>query len=131
MLNPSSALSYPNLELFLYSPCEEGIQSSVFASVYFGNANGVNDVQGAIAQLNVFPNPASALVNVAVDMMEAAPVRIDIYDMLGRLQLAGVEEQLPAGEHQKQLDVSHMPPGIYMMVVQSGPARVSRKLVIE
>ncbi|MFZ1678391.1 MAG: hypothetical protein WAT91_14015 [Saprospiraceae bacterium] len=35
-------LSYPDLELYLFSPREKGIQSCVFASVYFGNATSVN-----------------------------------------------------------------------------------------
>jgi hypothetical protein len=33
-LSANSPLSYPDLELFLYAPCEEDIQTSIFASVY-------------------------------------------------------------------------------------------------
>lgn len=131
MLNPSSALSYPNLELFLYSPCEEGIQSSVFASVYFGNAtSGVDDPTGNIADLAVYPNPAQDVVNIRFDLLESAQVRVELYDMLGRLQMLGLDEKLGTGEQQQQLDLSQMSPGIYMVVIQSENARMTRKLVV-
>jgi len=128
----ATQLSYPDLELFLYPECnEDDIQSSVFASVYFGNASGVNDAQGNIAQLSVFPNPTSEVVNVAFDLLESAPVRFEVYDLLGRLQTLSLEQNLPAGTHQKQLDVSQLTAGVYLLEMQSGDARLSRKLVVE
>ncbi len=131
MLNSTSALSYKNLELFLYSPCEESIQSSVFASVYFGSASsGVDDATGNIAELAVYPNPAQDVVNIGFDLQESAQVRIELYDMLGRLQMLGLDEKLPAGTQQQQLDIAQIPPGVYLVVIQSESAKVTRKLVI-
>jgi len=59
----SSPLSYPDLELYLFYPCEKGIQSSVFASVYFGNAASVNETVDK-RLLAVYPNPTSGLLNI-------------------------------------------------------------------
>jgi hypothetical protein len=129
-LSANSPLAYPNLELFLYAPCEEDIQSSVFASVYFGNASGTNDLAGNISQLSVYPNPTSGMVNVAFELAESAPVRIQVLDLLGRLQ---TEYDLPAnaGANQQPMDVSILAAGIYLLEIQSNGGRVTRKLVVE
>jgi hypothetical protein len=127
----ATQLSYPNLELFLYPECnEDDIKSSVFASVYFGNASGTNDLAGNISQLSVYPNPTSGMVNVAFELAESAPVRIQVLDLLGRLQ---TEYDLPAnaGANQQPMDVSILAAGIYLLEIQSNGGRVTRKLVVE
>jgi hypothetical protein len=50
--------------------------------------------------------------------------------MLGHIQMKGIEENFPAGEQQKQLDLAQIPPGIYMLVIQSGSSRLTRKVMI-
>lgn len=128
----ATQLSYPNLELFLYPECnEDDIQSSIFASVYFGNATGVHEQAGNIAQLNVSPNPTSGVVNVSFDLTESAPVRLEVRDLMGRLQLLGLDETRPAGTQQAQLNLGHLPAGMYLLEIESGTARMTRKLMVE
>jgi hypothetical protein len=125
-------LSYPNLELFLYPECkEDDIASRVFASVYFGNATGVEEVSGNISQLSVSPNPASEYANVDFTLAESAPVRLEVRDMLGRLHITGFDEVRPAGTQQAQVDVSQLSAGMYLLDIQSGAARMTRKLVVQ
>lgn len=128
----ATQFSYPNLELFLYPECnEDDIQSSIFASVYFGNASGTNDVAGNISQLAVFPNPTSGVANVAFELAETAPVRIQVVDLLGRLQTERTLEQANAGINQQQVDLSSLAAGIYLLDIQSNGGRATRKLVVE
>jgi hypothetical protein len=131
MLSVNSPLKYPDLELFLYSECEESIQSSVFASIYFGDATGVEDLASNISRLSIFPNPTSDMVNVKFNLLRSGNVKLELYDMLGRLQMQDWNEKLAAGEQQKQLDVAQMSPGIYMLVIQNGVDRVTKKVIIE
>jgi hypothetical protein len=130
-LSANSPLSYPDLELFLYAPCEEDIQTSVFASVYFGNASGVNDVWGNISQLSVYPNPTSGVVNIAFDLTESAPVRLQVFDLLGRLQTEDTMKQVNIGLNQQTVDVSTLSTGIYLLDIQSNGRRMTRKLIVE
>ncbi|MEO6760418.1 MAG: T9SS type A sorting domain-containing protein, partial [Saprospiraceae bacterium] len=131
MQSPTSPLSYPDLELYLYPACEEEVQSSVFASVYFGNASATEEASGNISQLTVFPNPASGMVNVSFELQEPAPVRFEIRDLTGRLQSIRTAENRPAGKQQEALDVAQLPAGIYLLDIQAGASRLTRKLVIE
>ena len=131
MLSGTSPLSYPDLELFFYAPCEEGIQSSVFTSVYFGDATGVEDLESNISRLSIFPNPTSDVVNVNFNLLKSGNVKLELYDMLGRLQMQDLNEKFAAGEQQKRLDVAQMLSGIYMLVIQNGVNRVTKKILIE
>ena len=131
MLNASSPLSYPNLELFLYSPCEEDIQSSVFASIYFGNATSTAEAPRNLMQAAVYPNPAAQSATVAFELLESAPVRVELYDMLGKLHPVAIDEYMPAGTQQRTVDVSQLPNGVYWLRIQSGPTDfLTRKLVV-
>jgi hypothetical protein len=131
MLNASSPQAYPDLELFLYAPCEEDIQSSIFASVFFGGATSTGEVLSNIAQVAVFPNPAAQTATLVFELLESAPIRVELYDMLGRLYSAGLNEQLPVGTHQRTVDVSQLPNGLYWLRIQSGPSDfLTRKLVV-
>ena len=127
----NSPLAYPDLELFLYAPCEEDIQSSVFASVYFGNATGTGESQGPWSKVSVSPNPASDALQVAFELAESAPVRLEVRDLSGRLLLTGPDENRPAGAQQTRLDVSRLPAGMYLLAMRSGAAQLVRKLVVE
>lgn len=127
----NSTLAYPNLELVLYPECEPEISSSIFASVYFGNATSTGEALSNIAQLEVFPNPAAQTATLAFDLLESAPIRVELYDMLGRLCPAGLNEQLPVGTQQRTVDVSQLPNGVYWLRVQSGTSDfLTRKLVV-
>lgn len=125
-LSANSPLSYPDLELFLYSPCDEDIQSSVFASVYFGNASGVNDLADNNL-LQVSPNPASGLLQVSLPDDKAIEA-IRIADVSGKV-LRNIE---PNGASSRQeLDVSSFPQGLYILQARSGGQVFVKKVVVE
>ncbi|MBX2890857.1 MAG: T9SS type A sorting domain-containing protein [Saprospiraceae bacterium] len=130
-LSANSPLAYPNLELFLYAPCEENIQSNVFASVFFGNATSTDETQGTLSKVALFPNPASDIVNIAFELAEPAPVRLEVRDLLGRLLMTGFDENRPAGTHQTLLNVSQLPGGMYILGIQSGAAQMTQKLIVQ
>ena len=93
-------------------------------------ASGVDDKSCNISTFAIYPNPAQGAVNIGFDLLEAAQVRGELYDMLGRLQMVGLDEKLPAGEQQKQLDLAQLSPGMYVVVIQSESAKLTRKLVL-
>lgn len=130
-LSVNSPLSYPNLELFLYSACEEDIQSSVFASVYFGNATEATEAQGVLSRLSVSPNPAEDVARLDFELMESAPVRWELRDLRGVLLKTEISGELPAGQHSQTIALDDLANGIYLVTLQSEGSRVTRKLVVE
>ncbi len=128
MLSPNSPKAYPNLELFLYAPCEEGIQSSVFASVYFGDATSADEATANVAQVQLFPNPSKGWVNIAYALREPAPVRIAVYDLTGRLLHTADTDEHQDLPNQTRLDVSALPDGMYIVELQSLGTRLAKLL---
>lgn len=81
--------------------------------------------------MEVFPNPASQTATLAFELRESAPVRVELYDMLGKLLRVGINEQRPEGMQQQTVDVSQLPNGVYWLGIQSGPGDfLTRKLVV-
>jgi len=78
-----------------------------------------------------YPNPATDVLNVALDLPTAGPVRVELFDGLGR----AVRCQLlaaPAGALRQQLDLRGLAPGFYVLRLTppTGPA-LSRQVVRE
>lgn len=128
MLSPNSPKAYPNLELFLYAPCEEGIQSSVFASVYFGDATSTGEATANIARAQLFPNPGADWVNVAYALRQPAPIRIAVYDLAGRLLQTSDADEHQGLQNQIRLDISTLPGGTYIVELQSLGTRLTKLL---
>lgn len=132
MLSNNSPLVYPDLELYLYAECEESIQSSIFASVYFGDATAVNDVQqDNISQVSVYPNPTSGDVQVSFDLQKSSLVDIEVYDVVGRLQTQAFKGVLPAGNNREQLDVHQLSAGIYFVSLSADGTHLMKKIIVE
>jgi hypothetical protein len=128
MLSPSSSKAYPNLELFLYAPCEESVQSSVFASVYFGDATSTSEATTNIAAAQLFPNPSTSWVNAVYTLHEPAPVRIAVYDLAGRLLQTSDADEPQGLQNQTRIDLSALPAGTYIVELQSLGTRLTKLL---
>ena len=63
--------------------------------------------------LRASPNPAGASVEIAYTLAEAGPVRLVVYDALGRAVAVVAEGARGAGSHAEALDASSLPPGVY------------------
>ena len=76
----------------------------------------------AVPGLEIYPNPARQTVTVG--LARAAPARVQVFDMLGRL----VRTQMLPGSG--SLDLSGLLPGTYQVRVQQGPAQSHRHLTV-
>lgn len=125
-LSTNSALAYPNLELQLYSDCESGISSSIFASVYFGNAASVTDLADN-SLLSLSPNPTSGGLQISLpegNNLEA----VRVMDLAGKtvrnLELGGVDSKT-------ELDLNNLPKGIYALQARAEGQVFVKKVVVE
>jgi len=124
-LSANSPLSYPNLELFLYSECEPDIQSSVFASVYFGNASGTNNFSEN-KLLSVFPNPASDMITI--ELLDDIKIhQLQLVDSYGKVIDSIVPDQKL---QQYQMDISGLKAGLYFVQLRSDFLLISQKVFV-
>lgn len=80
-------------------------------------------------QVAVFPNPASDAVTIAWQPLGVATAGITVADAAGRILLRD-ELQGTATQGTKDIDITHLPSGVYMITVDAGGTRYVSKLVI-
>jgi hypothetical protein len=71
-----------------------------------------------------FPNPATSRVTMRYETPTAAPVRVDLYNVLGQRVRQVQRGEVAAGRHESQLDVAGLASGVYFLrlVHESGTA---------
>lgn len=126
-LSDASPLTYPNLEVFMYSPCDPDITSSVLASVFFGNATtGTKDI-GDASLLSVFPNPTNS--QLQVKLLSNDPIEsYQLSDLTGKI-LRHSNQKMAL--QQVDLDLSTLPKGLYVLHVRSGERVYARKVLLQ
>ena len=72
--------------------------------------------------LNIFPNPTSS-DRVFITSKSTAPKDIEIFDVLGKRIIQTTIAT-------KELNVSSLSPGVYIIKIKEGELRATRKLII-
>lgn len=83
-----------------------------------------------IAQVNVYPNPADDHATFTYTIARARNLRIELYDARGQRLETLEEEEKSAGFHQLELSTGHLPPGVYIIRLQSEGAVQSLRLSV-
>lgn len=86
-------------------------------------ANSSNVQEKPITGLSIYPNPVTGnKVFIASDKNQ--PKEIEVYNVLGKIVLS-------ARLVGKELDVSDLTPGIYILKIREGNTQATRKLVVK
>ena len=76
--------------------------------------------------LNIFPNPTNGNLTIRWENAVLQPAKLRICDILGNLVY---EENLPGNLAERKLNLGTLPPGHYLVELQTNNARAIRKLV--
>lgn len=77
-----------------------------------------------------YPNPFNPSSTIAYSLAEAVPVRLTVFDALGREIKTLVEALQPAGEHEVRFDANGLPAGTYFYRLEAGGRSQTRSLVL-
>ncbi|MCX6271475.1 MAG: right-handed parallel beta-helix repeat-containing protein [Bacteroidetes bacterium] len=78
----------------------------------------------------LFPNPASDIIQLNLQLPENEFVNIDCFDLSGNIAAHLYGSQLTAGEHVLPVGVRNFTPGIYIVQIQAGRYSGIRKLSV-
>lgn len=81
-------------------------------------------------ELDNDPNPFHPRTTVTYSLPQAEPVRISVYDMLGREVRRLVDRDQTAGRHAVVFETSTLPSGTYFYRIETPSGVQSRKLVL-
>lgn len=79
----------------------------------------------------VYPNPASSMVTVPVNMKSAAFVSVKVIDMLGKTVSHENTTMLGAGKANLTLNVANLKAGVYFCQVNAGGYSTTQKIVVK
>jgi len=83
-----------------------------------------------MADVQLFPNPASNVINVSYEIVdEASDVNITITDMAGRT-VQTMNQNVPVGQQRETLDISGLGNGYYFVTISSNGERVTQKFAV-
>lgn len=83
----------------------------------------------AVALKSAYPNPVQASAHIGFELPAPAPVKLSVFDVLGREVAVLVDEVLPAGRHELTVDTEGWPAGVYFYTLQSGAFRSTQTLI--
>ena len=81
------------------------------------------------SDIKIYPNPAAGNTNIALKLTDPTPVNISIQDMLGRVQYTENHELLQ-GEINLPINLTHLTPGTYQVLVKTESGTANSKLII-
>ena len=86
----------------------------------------------AFALEPVFPNPLRGQATFRYALPQAGPVRLAVYDVLGRQVAVLVDGEQPAGRHAVAFDAGRLPSGLYLArLTGAGASQIQRLTVVQ
>ena len=77
-----------------------------------------------------YPNPFNPETVIRFGLPTGGRVRIEAFDLLGRLVRTILDETTPAGWHEVRFDAAGLPSGTYVYRLTAGGRQVSRHLTV-
>ena len=99
-------------------------------AVNFYSLTGENELTKSIL-LNLYPNPTNGETNLNFSLNDAANVKINVLDVMGREVLPIIENHYGPGEQTLIINKDNsLAPGIYFVNLSLNGAKMSSKLII-
>ena len=76
------------------------------------------------------PNPARSEAAVTFEAAEAGPVRVEVFDVLGRRVAVLTDEVVTAGTHTTRWEAGTLPSGLYLIRLQAGDQVQTQRLTL-
>ncbi|HMB90796.1 MAG TPA: T9SS type A sorting domain-containing protein, partial [Rhodothermales bacterium] len=88
------------------------------------------EVPERIALSQNYPNPFNPTTTIAFALPQTAPVRLAVYDVLGREVAVLVDGVQPAGTHQVQIDARRWSSGMYFYTLEANGQQQTQRMVL-
>ncbi|WP_457651191.1 T9SS type A sorting domain-containing protein, partial [Rhodocaloribacter sp.] len=97
---------------------------------FFAPAGGTNESPEAFALMENYPNPFNPSTTITFTTAETGPVRLSVFDLLGRRVTTLVEGVLPAGMHQARWEAGEAASGVYLYRLEAGGVVRTRRMIL-
>ncbi len=91
---------------------------------------GLEDVANSYTHFNIYPNPASEMVNLSFEQFEEGDLKISLVDISGKILSEFIQPQVGVGTVSKTIDVRTLLPGMYYIRVWNGTSMYAKPIVV-
>lgn len=91
---------------------------------------GINNIDGALTNFRLFPNPAKDVLFVSFEMNEIQDAYFSIYDIGGRAVLTRRIAQKTSDKSHYRISINELNQGLYFLQMNLGPHEITRKFII-
>lgn len=91
---------------------------------------GINEKNGSITQLDVYPNPANDIATLTFTANKKGKAMIKVYNNIGQQVNEFSKDLSSEGTTQLDMNVANYKPGIYFINTSIGSQTISRKLIV-
>lgn len=86
-------------------------------------------IRGKQMEVSVFPNPASTYTSVKFEVLKEASYSVSLIDQNGKTIKKVMYGKLIDGEHITDIDLTHVPSGVYFVRVSTKGTQIQEKLI--
>ena len=102
---------------------------------WFGIVTGVEKVSGIVPQQftlsDAYPNPFNPSTNIQYTLHTAGMTSLKVYNILGQLVQTAVNDVYQqAGAYKVNIDMSNLPSGMYVYILEQGADRLAHKMML-
>jgi hypothetical protein len=90
---------------------------------------GISEHATSSIELSIFPNPSNGMVSVTGEINAQDEIVFDVFNLLG--QVVHEEKQSPVQMINRQIDLSSLADGVYMVQVRTGNKSFTQKIIIQ
>ncbi len=90
----------------------------------------INEVTAGVNQFEVYPNPATEVVNAKFSLTDASSVTVEVLDVMGRTVRTIASQNMTVGTHQIPVNVSNLSAGIYMVKITTEKGAVTERVSV-
>ena len=110
----------------------DGVSDHAQADVYHLHTVAVESEEppDRVALIGNYPNPFNPSTGIVYELPEPGPVRLAVYDMIGREVRVLVDAHRTAGRHTVRFDAEGLPTGTYACVLTAGSVAITRVMVL-
>ncbi len=91
---------------------------------------GISNVSAGVADMLVYPNPATDKATVDFTISENSTVKVDVYDAMGRIVSTISEQSYNKGSHKVVINTATLPAGVYSIKMQTSTGSISHQLTV-
>lgn len=77
-----------------------------------------------------YPNPFNPQTTIRFALPQAGPVRLTVYDAIGREVAVLIDKAMPSGHHQVAFEAGELPSGVYIYRLEAGVFRQARRMLL-